>query len=326
MPAKRRAQGAIPEVAIPLLPDMPIAGWMDMFQGLYGDADAKRSPVEMWVAATSHCASIGEAIRRMHFSDLMREAAHTFCWMCSFVLKCRKTKDSVFTVNESFSSIVAAKYPGVCGHCLNMPCRCNPEDMDRQQDKAARYKELLDIRKGLHASSETYTVSEWLNVFKRIYGQQIHLLTLESIGFHFLEEAGEELRALRALVQLKEAPGKLGGVDGTFLEQLATFEGLVGLYKTYGGQKPDLNKQDAETIRARLVHAKIEMFAEFADTFSWLCSILNKVMSIARNCDDANCRFAQDAFRRSLEEMYRPDGTARCPACRKAPCKCVFYN
>ncbi|MGB3088268.1 MAG: hypothetical protein WBC53_11215 [Phycisphaerae bacterium] len=326
MPAKRRGQKSVVKAAEPSGDTMNIMWWPGVFGKIYASADKSRSPVEMWVAVTSHCAEIGEAIRSMNFSELMRAAAHTFCWMCSFVLKCRSTDVLVFKVNESFPSIVTAKYPDVCGHCLKNPCGCNPEEMDKHKDKAVRYREIIDRRKELHELPEQRSVSEWLNIFRRMYGHQIHLLTLESIGFHFLEEAGEELKALRALVQLKDAPDQLSGVDGTFLEQLATFEGLVGLYGTYGGHEPDLTKRDPENIRNRLVRAKIEMFIEFADTFSWLCSIVNKVMAIAKNCDDGACQFSQEPFPQWLQKVYLPQGKPLCPTCSKCPCECVFYN
>lgn len=249
MPAKRRAEKDAVKAAGSAGDTMNIVWWMGVFEKIYMQADKNRSPAEMWVAATSHCASIGEAIRSMHFSNLMCEAAHTFCWMCSFVLKCCSPDIRVFRVNESFSSIVTTKYPDACGHCLKNPCGCPPEKMDKQKDKVARYEDILKRRKGLHQLPEQRSVSEQLDMFRQIYSQQIHMLTLESIGFHFLEEAGEELKALRALLQLKNAPCKVKSVDAPFLEQLATFEGLVQLYKDYGDRKPPLNSKDPENIK-----------------------------------------------------------------------------
>ena len=326
MPAKRRAQKSVIKATEPAGDTMNIVWWMGSFEKIYATTDKNRSPVEMWVAVTSHCAEIGEAIRSMNFSELMCAAAHTFCWMCSFVLKCRSTDAHVFEVDESFPSIVTAKYPDVCGHCLKKPCGCNPEEIDKHKDKGVRYRDIIVRRKDLHQLPEQRSVPEWLNMFRWIYGQQIHLLTLESIGFHFLEEAGEELKALRALAQLRDAPGKVDGVDGTFLGQLATFDGLVRLFEVYGDRHPPLNTKDPEDIKRRLVDAKMEMFTEFADTFSWLCSIVNKVMAIAKNCDDGACQFSQEPFPQWLQKVYLPQGKPLCPTCSKCPCECVFYN
>ena len=327
MPAKRRTRESVPEAAKPIQSDRPIRDWIKDFQKLYAPADKKRSPVEMWVAATAHFTIMGEAIRRMHFSKLMKAAAHAFCWMSSFVLRCRGEKNTVFAVDESFCSIVAAKYPFVCGHCKERYCHCNPQLMDAQDNKAATYKDLLVERSALHGAYEDYSVSDWLSTFERIYGQHIHMLTLESIGFHFLEEAGEELTALRALLQLKHAPEQnLTGVDGQFLAQLATSEGAVRLYGEYAKQKLEPDKHTPQAIRARLVHAKVAMFIELADTFSWFCSIINKVMAIAKNCGDDKCQFIQQPFRQWLQQEYLLDAKLLCPTCRKCPCECVFYN
>jgi hypothetical protein len=110
------------------------------------------------------------------------------------------------------------------------------------------------------------------------------------------------------------------------LNKLSKFEGVVELYNKYVNETPKPNKRDPEAIKARLVHAKVDMFIEFADTFSWFCSILNKVMSIARNCMDGNCQFTQKAFHDKLLKEYLPNGSPLCPSCHKCPCECVFYN
>lgn len=313
--------------------DLTILGWIKVFKEIYEEVDRSRSPVEMWVAATAHFTTIGEAIRRMHFAALMQGAAHAFCWMCSFVLACQREKGTVFSLNESFSDIVACKYPLVCGHCQEAYCHCNPKLMDKQPNKATQYKQLLQKRRMLANAPDTYTVSHWFNVFDQIYGQNIHMLTLESIGFHFLEEAGEELTALRSLKQLERVhEAHIEGIDEVFLDKLATFGGVVAVYDKYVDQKPEPHKRGPEAIKARLVHAKKDMFIEFADTFSWFCSILNKISSVAQNCnddrnrEDERCHFTEDPFREELLQKYLPDGKPRCPSCQQSPCNCLFYN
>ena len=301
--------------------------WLDIFQKLYEKVDSNRTPVEMWIAATAHFSAIGEAIRRMHFANLMYSAAHAFCWMCSFVLACRRSKGTVFGLNESFSDIVTCKYPLVCGHCQETYCHCNPKKMDAEANKAGRYREILDKRKMLGDAPGAYSVSQWLKTFGNIYGQNIHMLTLESIGFHFLEEAGEELTAIRGLLQFKNVlNAKLKGIDTDFLEKLAKWENVLDLYDIYKDHQPEPHKQGPDAAKARLVHAKVDMYIEFADTFSWFCSILDKVMLIAQNCDDENCLFTKDAFQERLSQEYLPEGKASCPSCKNCPCSCVFYN
>jgi hypothetical protein len=281
----------------------------------------------MWVAATAYFSAMGEAIRRMHFADLMHSAAHAFCWMCSFVLACNRAKGTVFELIESFSDLVACKYPLVCKHCRQRFCQCNPKTMDGMTNKAAKYRLLLSDRAKLGPAPNSYDLSLWLNVFDEIYGQHIHMLTLESIGFHFLEEAGEELTAIRGLVQLENVlQAELDGINESFLGRLTSFDGVVNLYEKYVGHKTPNNKNDPDTIKARLVHAKVDMFTEFADTFSWFCSIVNKVTSIARNCNESDCFFTLKAFQDKLMQEYLPNGTPVCPSCQQCPCECVFFG
>jgi hypothetical protein len=301
--------------------------WMEVFRTIYADVDSKRSPVDMWVAATSYFTKLGEAIRSMDFYNLMKSAAHAFCWMCSFMLACRRIKGSVFDLHESFSGMVTTKYPLVCGHCRENPCHCPPKEMDSEEDKAASYGKLLEIRQGLFDAPDKYTVSRWCSTFGKIYRQNVHILTLEAIGFHFLEEAGEEFSALRDLRQLERVLEKgIKGIDEGFVEKLATYESIVPLYHRYGGKKPEMDKADPENIMRRLVRAKMNMFIEFADTFSWFCSIINKVESIAQKCKDDSCGLTQNALLEKLIEVYLPAGTPACSSCRKCPCGCVFYD
>jgi hypothetical protein len=307
--------------------DMPIRDWMDLFRRIYEDVDSKRTPAQMWVAATAHFTSMGEAIRCMNFTDLMKSAAHAFCWMCSFLLACQREKETVFSLDESFSDAVASKYPRCCGHCLKSPCRCKPKDMDKKANKAARYGKLLTKRVKLRNRLDAYSVSSWADEFDEIFGQHVHMLTLESIGFHFLEEAGEELRAIRELMQLRTVvrAGKQG-IGDQFLGELATFPGAVEHYKRHWKQKVDMKSEAPADIMFRLAHAKVDMFVEFGDTFSWFCSILNKVRLIAENCKQESCGFTQQPFEETLRREYLPHGKPRCPSCEACPCVCVFYN
>ena len=279
-----------------------------MFDKLYASVDANRTPPDVWDAAQTHFASIGEAIRRMHFTDLLEAASHAFCWMCSFVLACNREERSVFKMTESFSAIVGVKYSLVCGHCRQSYCQCNPQLMDKTKNKAALYRELLKLRSSRLGALGSYGVNLWLDEFKRIYGQHIHMLTLESIGFHFLEEAGEEVTALRGLKQLRNvADAGFEGIDLAFLDKLSSYEGALDVYE---GCPAEEVKPQTPGHRARLAHAKVEMYVEFADTFSWLCSILNKVAAVAANCtaDGGNgdrCRFAGHPFHEKLRSESR---------------------
>lgn len=314
-------------------PDRTIKEWMTGFQSLYGEADKNRSPEQIWIATMAHCSATGEAIRRFHFADLIDSMAHSFCWICSFVNKCNiLPKDNVFSYEGCLSDMVSAKYPGVCGHCKGDPCTCKPKDMDSKKDKAGKYRWLYDNKKRdfRHEEKEIY---DWLKIFDRLYDQQIHVQSFESIGFHFLEEAGECARAIRALGQLVGAVNKIEGIHTKFIEQLTRYEGLLEQYETYHKEIPipkpnDDNfkefstSKDPADIKSNIVHSKMDMIIEMADTFSWFCSIINKAKAIAQNtCDDPISLDLEN----KLNEIYLDDKNIfRCPNCKMKKCECAF--
>jgi len=300
-----------------------ISDWMRIFQELYSDPDLKRTPEQIWLAIMAHCSLIGESIRKVNFLDLLKNAAHMFCWLCSYVNKCNQTKNSVFSFTEDLSELVSLKYPLVCGHCKEARCHCDPTIMDEKKDKAADYKELLRRRKGIFAAVQMYPIDEWQDAFQRIYSEQIHILTLESIGFHFLEEVGEGAMAVRMLSQLRKiVDARIGGIDIAFLNELITVEGIVENYRKYYKSEICYIKKEPDILKWRIVDAKMHMVIEIGDTFSWLCSILNKLRLISKDNE-----FDLPSLEKKLNEEYFDEaGNSKCPTCEKKPCLCIFFS
>ena len=302
-----------------------IKDWMGIFSELYSEADSKRTPEQMWIAIMAHSSSIGESIRRYNFQELLKYAAHTFCWLCSFINKCNKTKDDIFSFNELLCEMVSLKYPLVCGHCRKKPCGCDPAEMDEVKDKSTQYEELLELRVGMVESAKEYTIDYWKKVLRDIYGGQVHILPLESIGFHFLEEVGEGAFAVRKLSQLRNIVCKENeGIDLTFLNKLRTVTEIVKKYVEY--YQPDrkiyYTSQDSDMLKWRIIDAKITMVIEIADTFAWLCSIMNKLDDIAKHS-----RFRLPSLEEKLNREYFDNkGNARCPTCNHKPCSCIFFT
>lgn len=296
-----------------------ILDWIKIFGEIYSVPDSKRTPEVLWIGTMAHCSAIGEAIRRINFNDLLKSATHAFCWMCSYVKKCNDIKGSVFSLEDCLSGIVALKYPNLCGHCFESPCHCVPAKMDAKSDKPAIYEKLLEHRKKV--GYEKLGISQWQATFNEIYGNHIHMLTLESIGFHFLEEVGEAALSVRMLDQLKSTSSRI--VDKKFLKEVSTIEGIINKNSEhYEKVSIDYSSKQAEKIRARIVDAKIHMVIEIADTFSWFCSILNKVKSIS----DVNGMKLPSFEERLKEEYIKADGSLKCPTCNNSRCSCVFFT
>lgn len=310
-----------------------IKDWMELFKELYSQADSKRTPEQMWIAVMAHTSSIGESIRKIAFESLLKSAAHTFCWLCSFVNKCNSLpEDDMFSISESLCGIVSLKYPNACGHCTDSPCHCDPVKMEREQDKSANYKKLLEKRKRDWDSFKNYSIESYGKMFYDIYYGKLHIQTLENIGFHFLEEIGEAAISVRQLSQLEKITEDAStGIDSAFLKQLTNVEGIVENYVKYGKKPKDIDyaSNNPDMLRSRVVNAKMDLVSEIGDSFSWFCAILNKLDSISKSIYDypeKHCEIVKPLEQVLNNEYLDSDDRGICPSCKSNPCKCVFYN
>jgi hypothetical protein len=314
-----------------------IKEWMATFELLYADADSRRTPEAVWNAAIGHCNTMGESIRTMTLKKgLLTAAAHAFCWMCSFLNRCNPEREpsSVFTFEGCLSGVVALKYPDMCPHCLGKPCSCNTTAIEHKSDKAADYRKLLEERKAFRlVRYEGFSVARWQETFNSIFGNNVHQMTLESIGLHFLEEVGEVVTAIRHLRDLRGVlDKKVAGVDESYLQGLTTVEKIVGTHAKIKSKLPRLDSEEekADFKRScfinddpliwkwRLAEAKMAMIVEIGDTFSWYCSVLNKIKSISADND-----MQLPPLEQRLREEYFVGGQPRCPTCGKSKCACL---
>lgn len=320
----------------------PIAKWTEGFETLYKRPDANRRPEEFWNATMAHVSGIGEAIRRTHYRDLVKRAAHAFCWMCSYAGNCNSTTAPLFRLTHNLSEIVGFKYPNVCGHCTTNRCKCSPVEMDAKQDKTVTYEWLLQRWSTFMCTD--CTLDQWLNNFWEIYSGQIHLQGLESIGFHLLEEAGEEAKAVRGLVQFSGILHEhVSGIDGSFLDRICSIPGLVEEYSTSiktlkditgaasekeARDEIDLTTEDPVVIKARLVMSKMNFVVELADTFSWYCAVLLKLTETLRNQGLDGETLKAFHIEEVLKDRYASNGEddpLKCYACGETDCKCLFF-
>ncbi len=309
----------------------PIKDWAAALHQLYQGPDSSRSPEEVWIGAMAHCSSIGEAIRKSDYVELMKFAARAFCWMLSFSVKCGKTEDLLFRCNNSFCEMVYLKFPDLCGHCTHNLCDCKPVEIEAKKDKAAKYEILLDKwKRDYRTKGIQYTIDDWLNIFTTIYAGRIHLQTMETLGFHFLEEAGEEAMAVRKLMQLRAvAESGIDRIDKNTLNKLVTIPDIASEYIRLGKGQPNgkpsfkLNSKDYVDIYARIVDAKMDFIVELADLFSFFCSILIKLGSVTV---EKNKVFAANLEEAMIETYGKPDEGLTCPVCKKNACECIFFS
>lgn len=340
---------------------IPIEKWTVKFVGLYEDQDISRLPEHFWTAVMAHVSIIGEEIRKLDYYEILQASANVFCWMCCYVAKCNQNVDPIFEFQHTLPEIVALKYPDVCGHCESSPCSCNPFRMDRTKDKAAKYQGLLEKWKE-HTDWPQWTARKFINMFWKLFSGKIHIQPLESIGFHLLEEAGEEAQAVRRLIQFRGILDyDISGIDRVFLKRITTIPNLVEEYdrsiaelkKKYqvnsekeAKEAIDSTSNEPEVVRARLVLAKMDFAIELADTFSWFCAVLLKVENALRrihrgtreHLDESQTQRTGKKIEKDLEnyvyfelalckryQIKTSIDELACYMCKKKKCKCRFF-
>jgi hypothetical protein len=324
-----------------------IKEWTSYFSELYYKKDKKRSPAEFWCTVTAHLSQVGEAIRRHDYETLEDSSVHAFEWMCSFVNYLNNTENPLFKLNQSLSEIVGFKYPDRCGHCMKKRCNCIPKQVDAVRDKAAIYNKLLDFfTKKTKKVFDTYTTQDWFKTLDHIFGNNIYLQSLETLGFHLLEEAGEEAQALVSLQQFQSvSTGKIKWLDPGKIENLSTIKGLVDAfdasvkeikpllgYKGTNDALKNIQESDVkpEVLRMRVVKAKMGLVIELADTFSWLFSILIKYTTLSsdtreRKLWNKDYSFFEDKIIKIFTYDAGNERKLACYLCGQRECICKYY-
>lgn len=331
--------------------ELEIENWAKKLGGLYINADSDRRPEECWNAVMAHISGIGESIRKTDYPELMANAARAFTWIVAYVHKCNNLPaEDPFCIKNGFTEIIGLKYPHCCGHCTHKPCDCDAKKMDATQDKEAKtiklFKEWKQIIQG-----NKWKMKDWLNTFMEVYSQNNHVQSLESIGFHLLEEAGEEAKAVRKLVQLRDSEGGIKDITGTDIFTSTTdiielvpeyHKRLSYLKKLYHEDSVkgaisaiEYTKTDSELLISRYILVKMEVITELADTFSWFCGVLLKVKNIMNNTiDEMKLPKAQ---KKQLQKQYDLEECVKelfgyanqklpllCYQCKKSICECKY--
>jgi NTP pyrophosphatase (non-canonical NTP hydrolase) len=178
------------------------------------------SALNLWLDASQEASRIGEEIRKGEYGEALKRISETFRKICLFVAKCQNEKrDSPLKLNKSLSEILWWRYPRLCYVCYNYPCKCLSEKkwLEVREKKEAEQEILKNARKTQHPN----TIDEWDDMFKYLYDRNISVLSLEEIGFHFLEEIGEVAGALSSLLQKGIDRGELNKRKISLMEELS---------------------------------------------------------------------------------------------------------
>lgn len=244
---------------------------------------------------------------------------------------------------ESYEKWILLKYPYSCPTCGSCPCICASyrnimEDRDNDmydefwtQNREEFMKQKHEYRLRGNELSPRVTkmydssIDDWVNMFHVIYSSSHIEVSLESIGFHFLEEIGEVsdgILCLDELLKYKKGRGvyenKTTDLNQKVLDKAAQdpkYIKFLDEYRTIMRKK----QKSSEITREYLLQINMTLIKEeLADVFSWMCAILNKVRAASKHW---NPRGKSDSLSDALHERYRlKDGSVGCSYCAEAIC------
>ncbi len=300
---------------------LSVDDYVSIVRDVWVDFHGRRTTLDYAMHLFDHASKLGEAIRKDELHTIFSELAELTNWLFGFVAKLNDEKEgweAVFNIKTELSDMIWGKYPSTCCHCLEreygetkqMPVkpfepyrRCNCLTIypaveyrkDREEIKQKR-REFADNTK----KRKPQTLAGMEKMFHEIYEANTSVWTIESIGFHLLEEVGEISRA------------------------------LIDLYT-----KRHLDNQGSKRIEAM----SAGVCDEVAEVFSWMCSITGKLQRLFKPTDEyykEMVRLPETALTLaktlslewSLWKKYKDPMNEfyRCPYCGHMPCTCYVDN
>lgn len=271
--------------------------WVGTFVDVYKHHHMKREITEMWLPVVQYGSKIAEDIRKAEYGAVHEHLVHTFAWFCAMIARCKYFKEFThpfYRIDENLSDIIGFKYPNKCGYCASNPCVCAKQRiaLEGVEDKSLQESKLKRARKQFKDTYPNWTLQNWVDMFAEIYSNLIYSMSIESIGFHLMEEIGEVARALRGLSEYE------GSLD-------------VQLNPAY--------KSDLESKKSSFT-------SELADVFSWSVAVYLKLRLIEIGLGIK----PKQEFSGLSEDIWALYGVPEedrlfCAKCKKNPCECVFY-
>lgn len=258
----------MPENKLKRLGSLSLDTYVRIVRYVWADFHERRVTLDYALHLFDHASKLGEAIRKDELDRIFDELAELTNWLFSFVAKLEDEKsgwEAVFNVRKKFSDIIWAKYPGTCCHCLEreyslngqfpkqpykpyQKCDClsNYPGVEYREDREEIKKKRREFAERIKYGKPK-TLAGMEKMFREIYEANVSVWTIESIGFHLLEEVGEIGRA------------------------------LIDLYTSR-----NLSNQSPTSIQLQ----KDNLCDEIAETFSWICSLTAKLKQLFKPTDN----------------------------------------
>jgi len=213
---------------------LSVDDYVDIVNDVWRAIHSRRTVLDYALHILDHASKLGEAIRRDDANLILKEIAQTANWLFGFVRKLNDHKvgwESRLNIEVEFSRMIWNKYPRLCPYCfrriyisngaeksaesiakgIKEKCRhCladYPKVEEREKAQTGQDKQKIEqLKQSWKDKLRTYaqetreeipkSLREMEAMFHTIYESNTALTTLESIGFHLLEEAGEMGRAV----------------------------------------------------------------------------------------------------------------------------------
>lgn len=269
--------------------------WQDYFSQLYSERNKDFTPEVssfIWLKVIEKATVVGESIRKKKFNDASKALARVFCWLCGF---CTKNSDMLET--NSLSEIVWYKYPKICSTCAQELDTELMRELENKKALKCRCDQNVEDISGKHVNNEILEeyrrldkpikLDEWVDMFRVIYGHRLHLQSLDSICFHFVEEVGEVTTALRNYRELEI------NIDPKNVERDKILKLMDPVRKNdtdYDLLKTKEENDEVFFAGCRKI-LKDSIKEELADVFSWLCALIIKLLESRKCYTDYEKRF-----------------------------------
>lgn len=293
-------------------------GYVGIVRDVWVDSHTQRTVLDYALHLFDHASKLGEAIRKDELDRIFDELAELTNWLFGFVAKLRDEKsgwEAVFNIKMKLSDMIWAKYPAVCCHCLEreyratrqLPeqasyksykkcvCLINYPSVEHREDREEIKQKRREFAKRTR-DGKPKTLSSMEKMFHGIYEANVSVWTIESIGFHLLEEVGEIGRSLIDLYTIRNS-----------------------------------NNQSPASIEA----IEANLCDEVAETFSWICSLTAKLRQLFKPSDDyykslVKVKAVAPNLAKTIRlewalwKKYRDTNTYRyrCTYCGHSPCTC----
>jgi NTP pyrophosphatase (non-canonical NTP hydrolase) len=229
--------------------------WQQHFKDIYGKKNKDLSSEELWFRVFENSSKVAENLRRYKYAAAFESLAHVTCWLLGFSTR----------IEKNVEDVVWKKYPYICPYCRKekedvvRPCSCGTMRTQLEEAESAKKEkmvreEMMKYYAERFKDKKPKKLDDWVTMYEQLYGNITYSIPIEHIGFHLMEEIGEVSRCLRRRKEFEKRVGR-GLEDGT----------------------------DLQMARAQFDK---DLDSEIADVFSWTCTLVHKIRSLAKALED----------------------------------------